>query len=129
VLAGCATSGPGMIGNQSTSFEDEVTLYSSRLIQRSKGSITKASAPERTSDMPSYAIRYTAVSPALLTSKDADINSSSYARNIGITVGWKQMFCRPELKKILKDFGVPLVAGRIYSEAGESSSIAVCSLE
>ena len=118
LTVGCTPQAVEDKASRPTSFESAMAQYSDAIVQKSKGSITKASAPEQTTDMPSYVVKYTAVNPALLTSKDA--------RNVGITAGWKQMFCTPALKEILNDFDVAMVSGQLYSEAGESSSMAIC---
>ena len=126
LAVGCTPQAIDEKAARPASFESAMTQYSEAIVQKSKGSITKASAPEQTTDMPSYVVKYTAVNPALLTSKDAATNPSSYARNVGITAGWKQMFCTPALKEILSEFDVAMVSGQLYSQAGESSSMAIC---
>jgi len=126
LAVGCTPQTLEEKASRPASFESAMAQYSEAIVQKSKGSITKASAPEQTTDMPSYVVKYTAVNPALLTSKDAATNPSSYARNVGITAAWQQMFCTPALKEILGEFDVAMVSGRLYSAAGESSSMAIC---
>lgn len=126
LAVGCTPQAIEEKAGRPTSFESAMAQYSDAIVQKSKGSITKASAPEQTTDMPSYVVKYTAVNPALLTSKDAASNPSSYARNVGITAGWDQMYCTTELQEIMNEFGVAMVSGQLYSEAGERSSMAIC---
>jgi len=126
VLTSCTTEKTGQQTEQASSFEAAMANYSSTIIKNSSGSITKATEPEKTTDMPSYVVKYTVVDSALLTSEGAANNPELYARNVGITNEWVQMFCTPELKKIMSEFKIGMVSGQLYSKDGMDSSMSAC---
>jgi len=126
MLTSCTTEKTVQQTKQASSFESAMANYSSALIKNSSRSITKSTEPEKTTEMPSYVVKYTVVDPALLTSEGAANNPQLYARNVDITNEWVRMFCTPELKKIMSEFRVGMVSGQLYSKDGKDSSMSAC---
>lgn len=112
--------------NESTTFEKAMNNYSDRLVEKTNLSISNPTSPKKTTDMPSYVVKYTINNDALITKEDGDKNITSYAINTGITTAWSQAFCTDDLKMIMSKYGVKMVTGQLVSRDGEKHSMSAC---
>jgi len=108
------------------SFELAMNQYSKRVVAKTNGSISNPTSPEKTTDMPSYVVRYTINDDALKTKDDASTNRTSYAINVGITTAWSQAFCTDELKSIMRKYDIKMVTGQLVLPDGEKQSMSPC---
>lgn len=108
------------------SFELAMDQYSKKLVQKTNGSISNPTTPEKTTDMPSYVVKYTINDDALKTKADGSTNTTSYAINVGITTAWSQSFCTDELKGIMRKYNVKMISGQLVLPDGERQSMSAC---
>ena len=108
------------------SFELAMKQYSEGLVTKTNGSISNPTSPEKTTDMPSYVVRYTINDDALKMKDDASTNRTSYAINVGITTAWSQAFCTDELKSIMRKYDVKMITGQLVLPDGEKQSMSPC---
>ena len=120
LLQSCSDSSP------SSDFTSAMNRYSKELVGKSKASISNPTPPRMTSDLPSYIVEYTIVADALMTKKDGDKNTSSFALNTGITAVWSSTFCTQKLKDLMSEYGVKMVTGQLVSKDGEKHSMSTC---
>jgi hypothetical protein len=111
---------------KNNTFSSAMNLYSKELIARTNDSISDPTAPEKTTDLPSFVIKYTILNDALQIKEDAGANIVSYAINTGITQAWGKAFCTEELKKIMNEYGVFMVTGQLVTKSGENQSMSAC---
>lgn len=108
------------------SFESAMNQYSKELIAKTNGSISNPTSPEKTTDIPSYLVRYTINNDALKTKDDASTNRTSYAINVGITTAWSQEFCTDELKEIMRTYDIKMITGQLVLPDGDKQSVSPC---
>lgn len=108
------------------SFEKEIHQYSNELIERANNSISSASQPEKTTDMPSFVITYLIEKDELKTRKDADTKIISLAINNGITELWRDLFCTDELKDMIQKYDVVMITGQLVDKSGQKHSMSLC---
>jgi len=111
---------------QNMNFAEEMNRYSYDLIDRANKSISTPSTPKKTTDMPSYVIRYVIEKDEIKTRKDGSTNKVSFMFNTVVTKMWSDLFCTNELKSIMAKYDVFMVSGQLFGKDGARHSVSMC---
>lgn len=126
LLGFCA---PGLAESLSEKYDDyerELADYGQALARSTDGAIAYDGANQTKSAPLSYRLNFTTTNPDLMSNPAGDRDATAHAENTATTAVWDQKFCTKELKSLMRDNIIFLVAGALTNPAGEVQSMSVC---
>ena len=106
--------------------EQALAAYGKRIEAELGASTITFEDAVKTTEMPSYMVRFTAHNSDLLTKPGAEADQTVYLQNLRKTEQWMQAFCTEELRKIIRSRGIFLVTGQILDSGGQAHPMAAC---
>lgn len=109
------------VGNKS------LDAYADELVKRNGVQIASFAPSFETLHSPlSYLTVFQSNDPDMLTSEVEQGDSAGSARNSGITLRWRQMYCSDALQSLMQREGIALASGQIVDASGKKHSLAMC---